>query len=268
MEVFLLFLLGLCVGSFLNVLIDRLPRAESVIKERSYCESCKHTLKWYDLIPLFSFISLSGKCRYCKTPLSYYYLLVEISTGIIFVAVTLFVMNNFQFSIFNFQSNLNFQLDKIAALAYYLFIVSSLIVIFFADLKYGIIPDKIVFGAVGITFLFLITNHQSPITYHLFSAIGTFFFFVLIFLATRGRGMGFGDVKFAFLIGLVLSFPKVIVGLYIAFLTGAFVSVILILAGKKKFRGSTVPFGPFLAIGTLTALFWGNILLKTVLRFL
>jgi len=261
MEVFLLFLLGLCVGSFLNVLIDRLPRGESVIKERSYCESCKHTLKWYDLIPLVSFLVLRGKCRYCESPLSYYYPLVEGLTGIMFVTTGLFIINNF-------QSNLNFQLDKIAALAYYLFIVSSLIVIFFADLKYGIIPDKIVFGAVGITFLFLITNHQSPITYHLFSAIGTFFFFVLIFLATRGRGMGFGDVKFAFLIGLVLSFPKVIVGLYIAFLTGAFVSVILILAGKKKFRGSTVPFGPFLAIGTLTALFWGDILLKTVLPFL
>ena len=268
MEVlFPLFILGLSVGSFLNVLIDRLPREEQVFKGRSYCESCRKTIKWYDLIPILSFIILKAKCRYCRLPLSYYYPLVELTTGALFVAISIFVNNNFQFSIFNFQSNPNFQLDKVSALGYYLFIASSLVVIFFVDLKYGIIPDVIIYSAIAVSFLYIILN-----TYYLIplvaAAVGSFLFFLIIFLATRGRGMGFGDVKFAFLMGLLLGFPKTIPGLYVAFLTGAVVSIILILIGKKKFRGSTVPFGPFLVIGTLISLFWGDIILQTVFPFL
>ena len=255
-EVFLIFLLGIFVGSFLNVLIDRLPRKESFFIGRSYCESCKTALKWHDLIPLFSFIFLKTKCRYCHSPISFYYPVVELTTGFLFVAV-LFIIGGFSI---NFITIIN--------LIYYLFIMSGLIVVFFVDLKYGIIPDIIIFFAVIVSILYIILNTQYLILLHILSALGAFLFFLLIFLVTRGRGMGFGDVKLAFLMGLFLGYPNIIVAFYTAFLTGGLISIILILLKKKKFRGSTIPFGPFLVVGTLIALFWGDLVLQKVFPFL
>jgi len=264
MILILFFLLGLAIGSFLNVLIDRFPREESVIKGRSHCDKCKENLKWYDLVPLLSFIFLKGKCRYCHTSLSLYYPTVEFITGIMFVITFLFTINNFQFSIFNFQSNLNFQF--LISLIYYLFIVSSLVVVFFADLKYGIIPDKIVFPAIVVSTFYLLTMNYELLTINFFSAVGACLFFLTLFLITKGRGMGFGDVKFSFLTGLVLGFPNIIIALYVAFLTGAIVGCILILWRKKRIFGTSIPFGPFLVIGTLTAIFFGEILTQSFLR--
>ena len=258
MVIILIFILGLFVGSFLNVLADRLPREESVIQGRSHCEKCKKNLRWFDLIPLLSFIFLKGRCRYCSTSLSLYYPIVEFTTGILFVITFIFISANFKFLFFNFYSILNFKF--LIELIYYLFIVSSLIVVFFADLKYGIIPDKIVFSAIVITFLYLLTNHSSFIVSHLLSALGACFFFLLLFLITRGKGMGFGDVKFAFLMGLILGFPNIVVSLYVAFLTGAIVGSILVIWRKKKTFKAAIPFGPFLVLGTLLALFWGEII--------
>ncbi|MCL5434892.1 MAG: A24 family peptidase, partial [Patescibacteria group bacterium] len=139
---------------------------------------------------------------------------------------------------------------------------------FFSDLKYGIIPDKIVFPAtiISLTYAFII-YHLSFIIY-LASGIGSFIFFLLLFLATRGKGMGFGDVKLSFLLGLVLGFPKIILALYLAFLTGAISGIILILWRKKRSLKETIPFGPFLTIGALIALFWGEFIYSYVLTLL
>src|SRR3989344_1536255 len=153
-ELALIFILGLTVGSFLNVLIDRLPNDKSILG-RSYCDHCKKTLSWKDLIPVVSFVILRGKCRYCHTRLSYQYPLVELLTGFLFILTYQFATLNFQFSIFNFQ------------LIYYLLIVSCLIVVFFTDLKYGIIPDKIIFPASIITFVFIVLNTKYLILPHL-----------------------------------------------------------------------------------------------------
>ncbi|MEK7534558.1 MAG: prepilin peptidase [Patescibacteria group bacterium] len=277
-EVFLIFVLGVGVGSFLNVLIDRLPRDESFLIGRSYCESCKKTLRWYDLIPLLSFISLKARCRYCRVPLSYYYPLVELVTGIMFVSAIIFTQSfASEESFFHLRGvaepgTVRYLAERLLGgeslgLVFYLFIFSSFIVVFFADLKYGIIPDKITYSAVIVSILYIILNTNYLIL-SLVSALGSFLFFLLIFLATRGRGMGFGDVKLAFLIGLILGFPKTVVALYVAFLTGAVISIILILGKKKKFKGSTIPFGPFLVIGTFIALFWGEVILQKVFPFL
>lgn len=252
MTLFFIFVLGLFVGSFLNVLIDRFPKGESVIKGRSHCEKCKKTLRWYDLIPVLSFIFLKGKCRYCGTSLSLYYPMTELTTGVLFAGVFLFVGGQ----------NINF--ISIIIVIYYLFITSSLIVIFFADLKYGIIPDKIIFPAIFVSLVYLILN-----TYYLIpilSALGASLFFLLLFLVTRGRGMGFGDVKFAFLMGLILGFPNIVVALYTAFLTGAAVGIILILWRRKRIRGATIPFGPFLVLGTLMSILFGDQLSQNFLR--
>lgn len=263
-----IFTIGLFIGSFLNVLADRLPREESVVKGRSHCEKCKKTLQWLDLIPLLSFILIGGKCRYCHTRLSFYYPIVELATGALFVVTTIFALNGSQFLISNFKFLINFQI--LVNLTYYLFIVSSLIVVFFADLKYGIIPDKVILPAALVSFLYLILNAPSLILPHLLSAIAAcLFFFILSLIKIKNRqSMGFGDVKFAFLMGLILGFPNIIISLYIAFLTGAIVGVILIIWRKKRAFGTTIPFGPFLVLGTLSALFWGDAILRKIMSLL
>lgn len=138
--------------------------------------------------------------------------------------------------------------------------------IFFADLEYGIIPDKIVFPTVAVVFLYLLINPLSLIINHLFSGLGACLFFLILFLITKGRGMGFGDVKFAFLMGLILGFPNIIVSLYIAFLTGAIVGCILIIWRKRRVSGTSIPFGPFLVLGTLIAIFYGNFIAQIFIR--
>ena len=262
MAIFLIiFFLGLAVGSFLNVLIDRLPRNEPVTKGRSHCESCKRKLRWDDLIPVFSFIALGGKCRYCKAPISFYYPAVELITGVLFILFFLFLQGN---SIKYEVLSIKYIIQAIC----YLFIISSLIVVFFTDLRYGIIPDKITYFGIIVSFLYLILTTNYLILPNALSAFAAFFFFLLIFIISKGKGMGFGDVKLAFLMGLFLGFPKIIVALYVAFLTGAVISLILVLIGRKKFFGSTIPFGPFLVLGTIVALFFGNYILDSMWPFL
>lgn len=247
MEIFIVFVLGACIGSFLNVLIDRIPRGEPIFNSRSRCEFCHKKLQWYDLIPFVSFLLLKGKCRYCHKPLSWQYIGLEFLTGIVFILIY-----------FQFESKvLNDQFDRKAffELSYQLFMMSSFIVLFFTDLKYSILPDKIAYPAIFATSLFLLFNPSVP--FHILSGIGASLFFFLLFIITRGKGMGFGDVKLVFLLGLFLGFPNIVIALYIAFLTGAFISIILIIKMKKKLKDA-IPFGPFLITGAILAFFWGN----------
>lgn len=249
---FFIFFLGIFVGSFLNVFADRLPRDEGFINGRSHCEKCKKELAWYDMIPLLSFVLLKGKCRYCHTQLSWYYPITELTTGMLFAGTFFFIGDG------------NINSIIIINIIYYLFLVSCLIVVFFADLKYGIIPDKVVFPAILVSFFFLLFTSEVGIVNHILSAVGASLFFLMLFLITKGRGMGFGDVKFAFLMGLVLGFPKIVVSLYIAFLTGAVVGIMLILWRRKKIFGTAIPFGPFLVLGTIIAIFWGERIFELV----
>ncbi len=275
MSIFFIFFIGLFFGSFLNVLIDRLPRNEK-ITGRSYCENCKKTLTWKDLIPVISFVYLRGKCRYCKKTLSYQYPLLEILTGALFVFTFNFALNG---SVLNFNhSFLNIVITEyfIFSLFCYLFIISSFIVIFFADLKYGIIPDKVLVPAILVTFIYLLiapslsqTSYSGlmhPIIINFLSALGAFIFFLAIFILTRGRGMGFGDVKLVFFLGLVLGFPGTPLALYIAFLTGGLVGIILILWKKKSLK-LAVPFGPFLIMGALISFFFSENIIPKILPF-
>jgi leader peptidase (prepilin peptidase)/N-methyltransferase len=260
------FIFGLLVGSFLNCVIYRLEEKKSPLEGRSFCPKCKHTLRWYDLFPLLSFLTLRGKCRYCKSKISWQYPLVEISTALIFLLI-------FNFSAFGGPTaGWQFYLNLITTL--YLFITASLLIIIFVyDLKHSIIPDKILFPAIGIVFLYnLILNSLAYrqagkflILNSLFSAFGAMAFFLLIFLISKGKWMGFGDVKLAFFMGLFLGYPNVLVALFLAFFFGAIIGVGLILAKKKDFK-SEVPFGPFLIAGTFMALFLGNQLINWYLR--
>lgn len=256
--IIIILILGLFFGSFLGVLVDRIPKNKNFIKGRSHCDKCKKELGILDLIPVLSFVFLKGKCRYCHAKLSFLYPIIEISTGIMFAVTYIFVVSN---QIQNPNYLIINPLSLIPFL-YYLFIISSFIVIFFTDLKYGIIPDKIIFPAIAVSFLYLIFNTKYPILNHLLSGFGALLFFLLIsfifYAITKKQGMGGGDMKLSLLLGLFLGFPGIVISLYLAFLTGGILSIILIIWKKKAFLKDALPFGPFLIIGTLISLFWGN----------
>jgi len=241
---FLIFLSGLCVGSFLNVLIYRLPRSLP-ITGRSFCPNCKKKISWYNNVPLLSFFLLRGRCRFCHLPISLQYPLVEFLTGVLTVFLS-FTLR-----------------DNILQLVYYLVISYLLIVIFVSDWRYQIIPDQIIYFGIGVSLLKLVIAKEQYGDF-IFSGLGAAVFLFLIHLFTRGRGMGLGDVKFAFLMGLILGFPKIILALYLAFLTGAFLGAILILTGFKRF-GERVPFGPFLGSATFISLVFGDKILRCLI---
>ena len=249
---FVIFLFGLAVGSFLNCIIFRLETNQSFLIGRSFCPNCKHILGWQDLTPIFSFLILKGKCRYCQKPISWQYPLVEISTAVLFVAV------------FNPQ---NFLLS-----AFYFLLSSLLIIIFVYDLKHYLIPDKIIYPAIIIAFvyqLFRILNFEFILKFGfwnldfkslinpLLSAILASVFFLAIVMVSRGKWMGVGDIKLAFLMGLILGWPNILFALFSSFFIGAIVGIGLIISGKKTLK-SEIPFGPFLVTGTFLSLFFGE----------
>jgi len=261
---FIVFILGLMVGSFLNCIIYRLEKEESFLKGRSYCPYCKHVLSWQDLIPILSFFLLKRKCRYCQKPIFWQYPLVELVTGLIFVFVF-----NFLFPVFNEFSVSSFQL---LTFLYYLIMSSFLIVVFVYDLKHLLIPDLVIYPAIVISFLYHLLgairlgNFES-LTGPLISAFSASLFFLAIVLISRGKWMGIGDIGLAFLMGLVLSWPNIFVALMLAFFVGAIIGIGLILRGKKSLK-SEIPFGPFLVFGTFIALFLGERIVNWYLNFL
>ena len=234
-----LFFLGLFFGSFINCVVYRVNNGLSPLKGRSICPRCKHQLAWFDNIPLLSFILLGGKCRYCFSPISWQYPLVELAAGILTVLV--FQLSNYELRI----------------TSYNLLISWALLAIFVSDLIYTTIPDEILYPTLLIVFVYLIFHSPNFLISNFLISFLVAGFFYLLVLITQGRGMGLGDVKLAGLIGLILGWPKIIVALYLAFLTGAFFGVILILLKKKKF-GQHIPFGPFLTTATFVSLFWGE----------
>lgn len=190
-----IFVFGLCIGSFLNCAIYRLEENKK-ITGRSFCPNCRHNLSWQDLFPVLSFIFLRGKCRYCKKKISWQYPLVELFTGILFVLI----FN--QSAIFN---------------SLYLLVISCfLIIIFIFDLKHYIIPDKILFPAIIIAVIYNLIFWQNIIN-NLLAAVIACGFFLIIFLISKGKWMGFGDVKLAFLMGLFLGVSNVLAALFLAF---------------------------------------------------
>lgn len=245
-----LFFIGLFVGSFLNVVVDRLLTKESIIYPPSHCDHCKKKIVWYDLIPVVSFAFLRGQCRHCHAKLSFYYPITEIVTGVLFAAAFIFFGGN------------------ITAFVFSLFIIALLIILFFTDLKYGLLPFFVMLPLTLLTVLMLGILSPQQLPNHVLSGLGAFGFFFILFAATKGRGMGLGDVIYAFFMGLFLGYPKIILGLYLAFLTGALVSLILIISKKKKLSGGTVPFGPFLIVGTVVSWIGGSILIQYIQQFL
>ncbi|OGG02706.1 hypothetical protein A2W14_07370 [Candidatus Gottesmanbacteria bacterium RBG_16_37_8] len=244
---FLIFIFGLIVGSFLNVLIDRLPNGEDIVFRPSHCDNCRKQLKFFDLFPLFSFLLLKGKCRYCHKKIARQNPLVEIVTASVFVFI------------FSQIAVLEISLNNLIYLFYQLLVAGSLIVIFIIDLKERIIPDSLVFFLTAMTLIYRLVFLPQDLSVAILAAFGMSAIFLFLVLITRGRGMGLGDVKYAFFMGLFLGWPKILVAFYLAFLTGAIVSLILVMMGRKSIK-STVPFGPFLVVATFLSFYFGEVI--------
>ncbi len=240
---FMIFVFGLIFGSFLNAVIYR-TEEKMTLSGRSICPKCKHQIAWYDLVPLFSWLILRGKCRYCKNRISLQYPLVELSTGLIFLLLAL------QFE------NQNFSLVN---LFFWIFFSFCLIIIFVYDLKHMIIPDEIIYPAMILSLVYIIVLGilSGDITVslkHLVSGIGAGGFFYFLAEISQGKWMGGGDIKLAGFIGFALGGVLSVAALYTGFILGAFFGLGLIVLRKKEFS-SKIPFAPFMISGAFLAFF-------------
>ncbi len=225
---FIVFVFAASIGSFLNVVIDRLPKEQSLMG-RSHCDYCGSSLKWFDLVPIFSYFLLGGRCRYCKKHISWQNPIVELLTAILFVAFFLRAGGRLDYSLL-----INW------------FIVSALLVIAVVDFKSQIILDE---PLILLLLLSLFVN-KAVLPLHLATSIMLSSWFLLIYSLSAGTAMGYGDVKLVFVMGMLIPVPYVLYVLYLAFLTGGVASAILIIARQKKLK-SQIAFGPFLVTGFL-----------------
>ncbi len=260
------FILGAVVGSFLNVVINRLKTKESILTKRSHCPFCKKKLEWYELVPLISFIIQKGKCKKCNKKISWQYPLVELFTGLIFLLIL------FNFSAIGETSPFwGGQFLNIIQILFWLVISCFLIILFVYDLKHYLVLDKIIYPAIIIAFLYQLQfpifnyqfslNFQLPIFNYLLAALIGGGFFLIIVLISQGRWMGAGDIKIGVLMGLILGTSNLLAALFLAFLSGAVISIILLIIKKKTLK-SEIPFGPFLVGATFIAIFWGDFLIN------
>lgn len=229
------FIVGLAVGSFINVLIDRLPRGDSPISPPSHCKDCGHILTPLDLIPLLSFFILHGRCRYCRAPIPRRLPLVELLTGISFAALAVFY---------------GWSLELLRGIL----IISFLIPIAFIDLEHYIIPDELVYPLALLGLLF------SPLGIGpLLTLLGAAFGFVTLLLPylIYRKGLGGGDVKLSGALGAVLGFPHIFLCLTAAFVWGSIVAVVLLIL-RRRSRHDPLPFAPFLCAGALFTLLYGE----------
>ena len=277
MELFVLFILGLVLGSFLNVLTLRYnPDAKfsmRAIRGRSRCMSCSKQLRWYELIPLISFIIQKGKCRSCRTKISWQYPLVELAMGCIAVGVWYIFTQ-----IFILPSSSLLLLGLVVA--FWILVSTTLLFAFIIDARHYIIPNgtnlfigllgllwtvflwrggfdsEIARGSFLLHFAPLIEPWSTVLLNHIVGmlVVGVFFFFLVF--ATRGRGMGVGDIKLIAALGLLFGWPDILLIVVLSFILGTlFVSPLLIIRRKKG--SDHIPFGPFIILASFVVFFWG-----------
>ncbi len=255
MEYFWIFIIGASIGSFLNVLADRLPKGESIVAGRSHCDHCRKRLAALDLIPVFSYIILLGKCRYCRKSISLKYPLAEIITGLGFVFIYKYL------DIFSLPS------PSWVSYIYLVFIFSVAFVLIAADMRYFLIVDTVLYPAIAVSVLYNLLYRSNSIISYAIAAFGAALFLYVLHIATRGKGMGFGDVKLAIFLGFLLGYPDIVVSFYIAFISGALFGVVLLILRKVKF-GGRIPFAPFLLVSAMATLVFREELVLLFFRLL
>jgi len=234
-------LLGLVVGSFLNVVITRLPERRSLVTPRSACPACGAAIAWYDNVPLVSFAVLRGRCRSCARPISWRYPLTEAATAVLFgLAAARF--------------------GPAPSLGVALLLIALLVAVTGIDLEHQIIPDVITLPGTAAGLLASLLTGDVPLVDSLIGIAAGGGLFLLIILASRG-GMGGGDVKLAAMLGAFLGWKVMLLSVLLAVLAGGAVAVMLLASGRTG-RKDPIPFGPFLAGGGAVGLLWGEDLLE------
>lgn len=241
-------ILGLIIGSFLNVCIYRIPQKESIVYPSSHCTKCGHKLYVLDLIPVISYIALKGKCRYCKSKISLRYLIIEITNSLLYVV--LFIKFKLTLEFFS-----------------YCFLISLLLVVFVIDLRYKIIPNKInLFGfSIILTIKILESLYYLSFAPLLDSTLGLLIGAVpilLVILITNG-GMGAGDMKLMAVIGMWFGLKFTYLVLVIGILAASIMAIILLVT-KQSTKKSELPFAPFLFISTFICLIFGQNILDFI----
>ncbi len=284
MATLILFFLGAAFGSFLNVVALRYDPEKSlfdngVLNGRSYCPGCEKTLRWFELIPLVSFVIQRAKCRTCSIGISPRYFFIEIICGLIFILVP------FRLGIPLITSF--FALHSLFIAVLWSFVLLSLILMTLIDFKWMIIPDElnIFFIILGILLLsfhgfdllpaksflgvpsVLLGGGGWEWQTHVAGLLGAFAFFVFLVFVTRGRGMGIGDVKLAAALGLIFGSPDIIFLIVTAFVLGGGIGALALFSRKKTMK-SAIPFGPFLAFGACTLFFFGERLVEGYVSFM
>jgi leader peptidase (prepilin peptidase) / N-methyltransferase len=237
--------LGLLIGSFLNVVIHRVPLGESVVRPRSRCPQCQTELKERDNIPVLSWLLLRGRCRTCSAPISARYPLVELGTGLLFAAVAWWCGLSWQLPAFLYLAAIGVALSAI-------------------DLDVHRLPDQIVLPSYVVTPVLLLLpavaeGRWADLLHAVLTGLALFAFYFLL-AVIYPAGMGFGDVKLAGVIGMYLgwvAWPLAIIATFAAFLIGSAVGIVVMVRGRGG-RKTKVPFGPFMILGTFLALFWGQ----------
>jgi len=240
----LIFIIGLAIGSFLNVVILRMDELKTIINSRSHCPSCKKILAWYDLIPFLSFLLLRGRCRYCGKKISVQYPLVELALGFCFLILFLFFGLTWGF-------------------AFYAVLFSILTVVFVYDLRTQTVPEPFVWIALVLCLAnFLFNKNVTPLGMAEGALIAGGFLGALVFFS-KEKWMGSGDIKIGIILGLLSGYPATLLSLFFAFALGSIVGIVYLLftRGKVDKRGLKValPFAPFLILASFLIITYGKI---------
>ena len=227
---------GAVVGSFLNVVIHRLPRGESLVHPRSRCPACRRQIAGYDNVPIGSWLVLRGRCRHCGEPISPRYPVVELLTALAFAAVVL---------VRGFDDDLILELPFVA----------GLIALAGIDLDHKLLPNKIVYPLAAYGLIATLLVERDDLVEHVIAGTGAFAF-LLVAVVAYPRGMGMGDVKLAGVMGLYLG-ASVIPALLVAFLSGSLAGIVILAREGAAARKKAIPFGVFLALGGIIGVLAG-----------
>lgn len=244
--IFATFVFGVCIGSFLNVLMWRLPREEK-ITGWSHCPNCNHRLEWWNLVPLFSYLAQGRKCQYCKQGISSRYFLIELVTGLLF-ALAIWHLAPLDWFAW-------IMAIKVAV------VIAICITVFVIDLEHYLILNKVVYPAIVLMLILnfvlsIMSGHPEIFVTGLSAAVLAALPFWVLWKISDGKWMGDGDIRFVAFMGLALGFPTVLVALFLSFTVGAVVGVALIYLGTKH-MSSKLPFGTFLSVATIAAILCG-----------